>query len=77
MKNNIYYYVMGKKGGKVISEMVTLTIEELNNTESHRELVAVLLYIAKIKKENLIAIYTSNERPDNDYPYAAHLMRIE
>lgn len=74
----MFYYVMSYNPDYSINtEVVTLTVEELNNinTDENIKLFDVLLSEANVNVNNLIGIYTSNE-VDNDQLFANKLYKI-
>lgn len=75
---NMFYYVMSYNPDYSINtEVVTLTVEELNNinTDEDIKLLDVLLSEVNVNVNNLVGIYTSNE-VNNDKLFANKLYKI-
>mgnify|MGYP003294162292 CR=1 FL=1 len=74
----MFYYVMSYNPDYSINtEVVTLTVEELNNINSNEDikLLNVLLSEANVNINNLVGVYTSNE-VSNDKLFANKLYKI-
>ena len=74
----MFYYVMSYNPDYSINtEVVTLTVEELNNinTDEDIKLLDVLLSEANTNINNLVGVYTSNEI-SNDQLFANKLYKI-
>lgn len=74
----MFYYVMSYNPDYSINtEVVSLTIEELNNINSSEDikLLDVLLSEASVNANNLVGVYTSNEI-NNDKLFANKLYKI-
>ena len=77
MKKMFYYVMSYNPDYSINTEVVALTIEELNaiNTNEDITLFEVLLSEAEVKVNNLVGVYTSNE-VDNDKLFANKLYKI-
>jgi hypothetical protein len=77
-KMKMFYYVMSYNPDYSINtEVVSLTIEELNNINTNEDikLLDVLLSETNVNANNLVGVYTSNE-VNNDKLFANKLYRI-
>lgn len=77
MKKMFYYVMSYNPDYSINTEVVTLTIEELNNINANKDikLFDVLLSEANVNSNNLVGVYTSNE-VDNDKLFANKLYKI-
>ena len=77
MKKMFYYVMSYNPDYSINTDIVTLTIEELNaiNTNEDITLLEVLLSEAETNVNNLVGVYTSNE-VDNDKLFANKLYKI-
>ena len=77
MKKMFYYVMSYNPDYSINTDIVTLTIEELNaiNTNEDITLFEVLLSEAEVKVNNLVGVYTSSE-VNNDKLFASKLYRI-
>lgn len=74
----MFYYVMSYNPDYSINtEIVGLTIEEVNNITANEDikLLDVLLSESNVKIENLAGVYTSDKIMD-DYLFAGKLFRL-